>query len=91
MSDSGYDGPPSGPTGDEPGRPSTGWPKGRTQWLIGTIVLFGGGALLGHLLGSIVLGLIIAFTAIAVVNTLVMATSARRREFAALRLVGAGR
>ena len=60
MSDSGYDGPPSGPTGDGSGRPSTGWPKGRVQWLIGSIVLFGGGALLGHLLGSILLGLIIA-------------------------------
>lgn len=34
------------------------------------------------------MGLIIAFTGIAVVNTLVMATSARGREFALLRLVG---
>ncbi|MFI6944241.1 FtsX-like permease family protein [Streptomyces sp. NPDC050418] len=36
----------------------------------------------------IAMGLIIAFTGIAVVNTLVMATSARRREFALLRMVG---
>ncbi|UGQ15069.1 ABC transporter permease [Yinghuangia sp. ASG 101] len=36
----------------------------------------------------VAMGLIIAFTAIAVVNTLVMATSARGREFALLRLVG---
>ncbi|WP_406290761.1 ABC transporter permease [Embleya sp. NBC_00896] len=37
------------------------------------------------------MGLIIAFTGIAVVNTLVMATSARRREFALLQLVGTTR
>ncbi|WP_436786004.1 ABC transporter permease [Yinghuangia sp. YIM S10712] len=36
----------------------------------------------------VAMGLIIAFTAIAVVNTLVMATSARGREFALMRLVG---
>lgn len=37
----------------------------------------------------VAMGLIIAFTGIAVVNTLVMATSARRREFALLRMIGA--
>ncbi|MFI5532716.1 FtsX-like permease family protein [Kitasatospora sp. NPDC051853] len=36
----------------------------------------------------VAMGLIIAFTGIAVVNTLVMATAARRREFAMLRLIG---
>ncbi|MFC9325142.1 FtsX-like permease family protein [Kitasatospora sp. NPDC057015] len=36
----------------------------------------------------VAMGLIIAFTGIAIVNTLVMATAARRREFALLRLVG---
>ncbi|MGP3773553.1 ABC transporter permease [Streptomyces sp. SDT5-1] len=36
----------------------------------------------------VAMGLIIAFTGIAVVNTLVMATSARRRELAMLRLIG---
>lgn len=36
----------------------------------------------------VAMGLIIAFTAIAVVNTLVMATAARSREFALMRLVG---
>ncbi|GGV04483.1 ABC transporter permease [Kitasatospora herbaricolor] len=36
----------------------------------------------------VAMGLIIAFTGIAVVNTLVMATAARRREFALLRLIG---
>jgi len=61
MSDSGYDGPPSAPAGNDADCPSTGWPKGRLQWLIGSIVLFGVGALVGILLGSIVLGLIIAF------------------------------
>ncbi|MFB7916482.1 FtsX-like permease family protein [Streptomyces sp. NPDC056061] len=37
------------------------------------------------------MGLVIAFTGIAVVNTLVMATSARRREFALLRMIGTTR
>ncbi|MFF9350148.1 FtsX-like permease family protein [Streptomyces sp. NPDC014734] len=37
----------------------------------------------------IAMGLVIAFTGVAVVNTLVMATSARRREFALLRMIGA--
>lgn len=36
----------------------------------------------------VAMGLIIAFTAIAIVNTLMMATSARAREFALMRLVG---
>ncbi|SCF73930.1 ABC transporter permease, partial [Streptomyces sp. Ncost-T10-10d] len=36
----------------------------------------------------IAMGLVIAFTAIAVVNTLVMSTSARRRELALLRMIG---
>ncbi|MFJ8926369.1 ABC transporter permease [Streptomyces sp. NPDC102364] len=36
----------------------------------------------------VAMGLIIAFTGIAVVNTLVMATAARRRELAMLRLIG---
>jgi putative ABC transport system permease protein len=39
----------------------------------------------------VAMGLIIAFTAIAVVNTLAMSTSARSREFALLRLVGTTR
>jgi putative ABC transport system permease protein len=39
----------------------------------------------------LVMGLIIAFTAIAVVNTLAMSVSDRSREFALLRLVGTTR
>ncbi|MGW2315186.1 ABC transporter permease, partial [Actinomadura luteofluorescens] len=39
----------------------------------------------------VAMGLIIAFTAIAVVNTLAMATAGRSREFALLRLVGTTR
>lgn len=39
----------------------------------------------------LVVGLIIAYTAITVVNTLAMATAARRREFALLRLSGTAR
>ena len=45
----------------------------------------------GAKIGYVSLGLIIAFTAIAVVNTLAMGISDRRREFAALRLTGATR
>jgi putative ABC transport system permease protein len=45
----------------------------------------------GAKFGYVTLGLIVAFTAIAVVNTLAMSISDRRREFAALRLTGATR
>lgn len=45
----------------------------------------------GAKIGYVTLGLIVAFTAIAVVNTLAMSISDRRREFAALRLTGATR
>jgi putative ABC transport system permease protein len=41
--------------------------------------------------GYVSLGLILAFTAIAVLNTLAMMIAQRRREFAALRLAGATR
>ena len=41
--------------------------------------------------GLIALVVLLAYLAIAVVNTLVMATAARGREFALLRLVGTGR
>ncbi|MDI6104891.1 ABC transporter permease [Actinoplanes sp. NEAU-A12] len=46
-----------------------------------------GGGALDLLFQTLLLG----YIAIAVVNTLVMATAARAREFAALRLIGAGR
>ncbi|MFJ4670791.1 FtsX-like permease family protein [Kitasatospora purpeofusca] len=39
----------------------------------------------------VAMGLVVAFTAIAVVNTLAMSVSERRREFALLRLVGTTR
>jgi putative ABC transport system permease protein len=45
----------------------------------------------GAKIGYVSLGLIIAFTAIAVVNTLAMSISDRSREFATLRLTGATR
>lgn len=38
----------------------TGWPRGRTTWIIGTIVLFAAGILVGLLLGSVWVGLLIA-------------------------------
>ncbi len=40
---------------------STGWPRGRTTWILGTVVLFGVGILVGVLLGNIWLGLLLAF------------------------------
>ncbi|KZM69933.1 FtsX-like permease family protein [Nocardia terpenica] len=42
-------------------------------------------------LNTLVVGLVIAFTGIAVVNTFAMATFQRRRELAALRLIGMSR
>ncbi|MFT4211630.1 MAG: hypothetical protein QM626_07120 [Microbacterium sp.] len=39
----------------------TGWPHGRTTWILGTVVLFGIGILVGALLGNIWLGLLLAF------------------------------
>lgn len=42
------------------GRPGRGWPRGRVQWILGTIVLLGAGALVGLILGSLVLGLALA-------------------------------
>ncbi|MFI6999066.1 FtsX-like permease family protein [Nocardia sp. NPDC050175] len=42
-------------------------------------------------LNALVVGLVIAFTGIAVVNTFAMATFQRRRELAALRLIGMSR
>ena len=37
-----------------------GWPRGRTQWAIGTVLLLAIGAIVGLVLGSIWLGLAIA-------------------------------
>ncbi len=37
-----------------------GWPRGRVQWLIGTVVLLAAGAVIGLLLGSLLLGLVLA-------------------------------
>ncbi|WP_314248726.1 FtsX-like permease family protein [Streptomyces kutzneri] len=49
------------------------------------------GAEINLLAMGLVLGLVLAFTAIAVVNTLAMSTAERFREFAMLRLAGAKR
>lgn len=40
--------------------PSTGWPRGRTQWIIGTVVLIGLGVIVGMLLGNVWIGLLLA-------------------------------
>jgi hypothetical protein len=45
-------------SGDD--RPGRGWPRGRVQWVIGTVVLLGVGALIGLVLGSLPLGIALA-------------------------------
>jgi len=47
------------PANDD-GRPGRGWPRGRVQWLIGTVILLGGGAIIGLVLGSLLLGLMLS-------------------------------
>jgi hypothetical protein len=44
---------------DSPGT-GTGWPRGRKQWIVGAIVLVAAGAIVGQLLGNLVVGLLIA-------------------------------
>jgi len=41
------------------GSPGRGWPRGRVQWLIGTVVVLGVGAVIGIVLGSLLLGIAI--------------------------------
>ncbi|MFE1644035.1 hypothetical protein [Microbacterium sp. P01] len=43
-----------------PSRSRTGFPRGRLGWIVGTVVLFGVGALVGMALGSVWLGLFLA-------------------------------
>jgi hypothetical protein len=38
----------------------TGFPRGRVAWIVGTVVLIGGGVLVGLLLGNIWTGLVLA-------------------------------
>ncbi len=38
----------------------TGWPRGRTTWILGTVLLFAVGILVGILLGSLWTGVVIA-------------------------------
>lgn len=45
-------------SGDD--RPGRGWPRGRVQWLMGTVVLLAAGALVGLLLDSLLLGMVLA-------------------------------
>ena len=45
-------------SGDD--RPGRGWPRGRVQWIIGTVVLLGVGAFIGLVLGSLLLGIALA-------------------------------
>jgi hypothetical protein len=45
-------------SGEDP--PGRGWPRGRVQWLVGTLVLIVVGAIVGLVLESIWLGLAIA-------------------------------
>ncbi|KZE43198.1 MULTISPECIES: hypothetical protein [unclassified Microbacterium] len=38
----------------------TGWPRGRTYWLLGSVVLFAGGVLFGLVFQNVWLGVILA-------------------------------
>ncbi len=38
----------------------TGWPRGRTTWILGTVLLFALGVIVGIVLGSVWIGLLIA-------------------------------
>ncbi|MEN2740567.1 hypothetical protein ABCS02_22465 [Microbacterium sp. X-17] len=38
----------------------TGFPRGRVAWIVGTVVLIGGGVLVGLLLGNLWTGLVLA-------------------------------
>jgi hypothetical protein len=40
--------------------PRTGWPKGRIQWLLGTVLIFAGGVIFGLIWGQLWIGLILA-------------------------------
>jgi hypothetical protein len=40
--------------------PRTGWPRGRFQWLFGTILIFGLGVLFGLIWGQLWIGLVLA-------------------------------
>ncbi|MBA8815284.1 hypothetical protein FHX49_001516 [Microbacterium endophyticum] len=37
----------------------TGWPRGRSMWILGTVVLIVGGALIGLALGNLWIGLVL--------------------------------
>ena len=41
-------------------QPATGWPRGRTYWLLGTVVLLGAGVLFGLIWQNVWLGLLLA-------------------------------
>lgn len=38
----------------------TGWPRRRLMWIVGVIVLFGLGAIVGQILGNVWVGILIA-------------------------------
>lgn len=40
--------------------PATGWPRGRTHWIVGTVVLLGLGVLVGLVLQNVWLGVVLA-------------------------------
>lgn len=39
--------------------PRTGWPRGRLQWLLGTVLLIGLGVLFGLIFGNVWLGIVL--------------------------------
>ncbi|KAA9155875.1 hypothetical protein [Microbacterium lushaniae] len=40
--------------------PRTGWPRGRTQWILGTILLLALGVLFGMVFGNVWLGIVLS-------------------------------
>jgi hypothetical protein len=59
-------------------RSGTGWPRGRTYWLLGTVVLLGAGVLFGLVWQNIWLGLLLA--AIVSLGWLIAFESSRGRH-----------
>ncbi|CAH0203822.1 hypothetical protein [Microbacterium sp. Bi128] len=56
----------------------TGWPRGRTYWIIGTVVLIGAGVLFGLVFQNVGLGILLA--AIVSIGWLIAFESSRGRN-----------
>ena len=59
-------------------QPGTGWPRGRTYWMLGTLVLLGAGVLFGLVFGNVWLGVLLA--AVLSIGWLIAFESSRGRN-----------